>query len=242
MPEDILHTKIESQFNLQENINVWLDKVKVEHFNAETDVEEFRTQILALIEDLKLIGLDDEEAFLVASVRLNIGDDFTGDYQQENKNILQMRRSLIILGGVLVFFLFSYFIKATSKALFLAVYSISDSNGFLAVNWYERILIGWHFIFFIFLTSIFLLEERTVKFIEGIRIIPKYALFMLISAGFLELTDLCINPMIKRLIRYNPVLIDRFFYFSMFTDLSFPILICIGFIFIYYKYYCKTKI
>lgn len=54
-------------FNLQRHIAGWMVKVQSEPAVAEADAEELKSHLLDLIDDLKAAGLDEEEAFWVAS-------------------------------------------------------------------------------------------------------------------------------------------------------------------------------
>src|SRR5690606_12687403 len=123
-------------FDLDRNIANWYNNIKVVPSITESDAEELRSHLLDQIDHLKEAGLDDEEAFLIATKRLRVSDDLVEEYRQSNNHLIQMRNSLLILGGVLVFFLLYYFIEAFSKILFIAVHSFSDANEYLAFNWY----------------------------------------------------------------------------------------------------------
>ncbi len=232
----------ESFFNLQDRIDSWVHDIRIDPSITESDVEELHSHLLDLIDNLKKVGLDDEEAFWVASKRLQISEDVTNEYRKSNNALIQMRRSLIILGGVLVFFLLYYFIKATSKLLFIAIFSLSDSNASIAINWFERILVSWHFVFLLFLASIFFLENKIVKLIEKIKLKPKYTIILLLISIIFELIDISTNPIIKAEIKDNLILQGKFVHANIYFGISFPLFMCIGFIFIYYKYYQKTKV
>ena len=97
-------------FNLQRYIAGWMEKIQSEPAVTEADAEELKSLLLDLIDDLKAAGLDEEEAFWVASKRLGNSTDWSEEYRQENNPVIQMRRSLIILAGVLAYFICYYFI------------------------------------------------------------------------------------------------------------------------------------
>ncbi len=239
---DFSNTKSQSLFNLQENIDIWIDKIKVEPSITEADIEELHSHLLDLIDDLKGRGLNDKEAFLVASKRLRVSDDLADEYRQENNNVIQMRRSLIILVGVLIFFLVYYFIKAFSKAVFVSIYSFSESNGILAIEWYNRILISWYFIFLFFFVGVYFFEKKVTVFLEKVKLKPKHTILIFGLTVALGLADFYFRPLIKKLFEGEFFVIDRYIHSTGYFELSFPIVICIGFIFIYYKYYKKAKI
>lgn len=228
-------------FDLDRSIANWFNNIKVEPSITESDAEELRSHLLDQIDHLKEAGLDDEEAFLIATKRLRVSDDLVEEYRQSNNHLIQMRNSLLILGGVLVFFLLYYFIEAFSKILFIAVHSFSDANEYLAFNWYQRSIITWHFIILIFLVSIYLLENKTIKLIEKIKVKPKYSIFLLLLAIIFELVGMGAHSLVKTALKENYYLLDKFIHLNIYFGISFPILICFCFILIYYKYHKKSK-
>ena len=239
---EISDTKSEPLFNLQENINTWIEKIKTEPSITEADLEELHSHLLDIIDDLKSKGLDDEEAFMVASKRLKISDDVATEYRMENNSILQMRRSLNILGGVLVFFFIYYFIKTLSKVAFVSIYVLSNSYGTLAIYWYEGILISWYFIFLLFLVSVYFLEKKGIFLIEKMKLKPKLTILLFLLTVVFGLADLYILRIIKKVLKGDDFVMSRYAHLSNYFELSFPFVVCIGFIFIYYKYYRKTGI
>ena len=161
-----------NEFNIQEQIDHWVSKIKSEPSFTESDSEELKSHLLDSIDQLKDTGLNDEEAFWVASRRIGTTVDWEEDYSQVNNPVIQMRRSVLILAGVLVYFCLYYFIESTSKLLFIILLS-EDINGYLAVNWVSRYLIGAHFVFIILVASIYFMEKKTVSFIENVKIEAK---------------------------------------------------------------------
>ncbi len=60
----------DKDFNIQKQIDSWESKIKTDPSITESDAEELKIHLLDLIETLKDTGLDDQEAFLVASKRM----------------------------------------------------------------------------------------------------------------------------------------------------------------------------
>ena len=69
-----------NEFNLQEQIDHWLSKIKSEPSITESDSEELKSHLLDSIDKLKYSGLNDEEAFWVASRRIGTTVDWEEDY------------------------------------------------------------------------------------------------------------------------------------------------------------------
>ena len=93
-------------FNLQEHIDHWYNQIKQNPSLTEDDLIELKTHLLDLIDKLKRSDLDDEEAFWVASKRIDISSGYDEAYQDANNELIQVRRSLIVLTGVMAYFFF----------------------------------------------------------------------------------------------------------------------------------------
>jgi hypothetical protein len=229
-----------NEFNIQEQIDHWVSKIKSEPSFTESDSEELKSHLLDSMDQLKDSGLNDEEAFLVASRRIGTTVDWEEDYSQANNQVIQMRRSVLILAGVLVYFCLYFFIESTSKLLFIILLS-EDINGYLAVNWVFRYLIGTHIVIVIIVASIYFMEKKTVSFIENVKMKPKHTLLLLFITIIFGITSTCLFPVAKNLTGKDYTLRGNLLHIFLYFDYSFPLIICVSFIFLYFKYYRKTK-
>ena len=231
-----------TRFYLQEHITEWMKLIKEESVVTEADAKELKSHLLDLIDDLKTKGLDEEEAFWVASRRMGIdgGSVWRQEYKQENNSVIQMRRSLIILAGVLAYFMWYYFILSTSKLLFITLL-FKDVGGYMAADWVSRYLITFHFGFVLFFASIFFLEKKTVTYIENIKMKPKHTIVLLVFTVILAIADTCLYPVAKEMMGDNIPLHSYLYHLYKYFDYSFPLLISLGFVFVYFKYYKKVK-
>jgi hypothetical protein len=228
------------EYDIQEHINHWSEKLRSESSITESDAEELKSHLLDIIDELEGLGLKEEEAFLIASRRMGRIADWDEDYREVNNPIIQMRKSLVILAGVLVYFLIYYFIKFSSK-LFLIILLFFEKDGYIAVNWIFRYLIGAHFVFILFLVSIYFLEAKTISFIENVKMKPKHTLLLLFTTIAFGITDTCLYPIAKNLMKPDNSLKSHFIHINLYFDYSFPLIICVSFILLYFKYYRKTK-
>jgi len=154
-------------YKLQEQIDKWVDKIRSEPSFTKSDCEELKSHLLDLIDRLKEKGLDDEEAFMVAIKRIGYIKDWGDEYRITNNPVTQMRRSLIILAGVLVYFFLFYFIEFSSK-FFLFGLLVVDVEGHNAVSLVPRYLIICFFVVMLFFLSIY--EFSLKRFYAKIRI------------------------------------------------------------------------
>jgi hypothetical protein len=232
--------EMNNEFNIQKQIDHWVSKIKSEPSFTESDSEELKSHFLDSIDKLKDTGLNDEEAFWVASRRIGTTVDWKEDYSQANNQVIQMRRSVLILAGVMVYFCLYYFIEFTSRLLFIILLS-EDINGYLVVLWVSRYLIGAHIVFIILAVCIYFLEKKTVSFIENVKIRPKYTLLLLFTTIIFGITDTCLYPVAKNLIGQDNPLRSHLIHIYLYFNYSFPLIICVSFIFLYFKYYRKAK-
>jgi len=91
-------------FNFDRQLWEWTAQVKKIPEITEADSEELKCHLLDSAEGWERAGLDQEEAFWVASLRLRLSFDVVEDYHTENNRFLQMEKAVLVLAGTLVFF------------------------------------------------------------------------------------------------------------------------------------------
>jgi len=228
------------EFNLQEQINTWVTSLQTVPSLTEADSEELKYHFLDLLDELKALGLDDEEAFWVATKRMGNSFEWEAAYREVNNPIIQMRTSLIILAGVLAYFLLYYFLQFSSKLLLIAILA-SGAEGYVAIQWIFRYLAGSHILFILFTLSIYFFENRTIQLIERVKLRPKHAVYLLSTAIVLGILDTCLRPISKSMMRKVGFIESRFYDINFYFDYSFPLLICSCFVFLFFKYFRKSK-
>ncbi|MFP4366230.1 MAG: hypothetical protein ACLFQA_03960 [Bacteroidales bacterium] len=231
----------DKDFNIQKQIDSWESKIKTQPSITESDAEELKIHLLDLIETLKDTGLDDQEAFLVASKRMGKKDDWGEEYRQENIPILQIRRSAIILAGVLFYFFFHFLIEIAGKTFFVILLN-NDIGGYLALKWVSNYLIAICFLFVILLTTIYNSEKKVITFIEQVKFKPPHTILILLITIFLGIINTSLEPVAKNMMDQNYPLIGHYLEIFNYFDYTFPVILCLGFVWIYFKYYKKAKI
>ncbi len=230
----------EIEFDLQKQIHEWKYRLEANPNLTTSDSEELKSHLLDIIDDLKDKGLDDEEAYWVASKRLGNELDWEKEFKIVNNPLLQMKKSLIILAGILIYFLLYYFLKSSSKLLLIALLSLkADAND--SINWILRYFLTAHFLYFLFASSIFFMEKKTTSFIENLKLKPKTVIYLMLTTLSLGILDTCLLPVSKSLMKKGYYIDNKFYDINFYFEYSFPILICISFIIIYLRYSNKTK-
>ncbi|KAF0234064.1 MAG: hypothetical protein FD181_3732 [Prolixibacteraceae bacterium] len=208
-------------FNLDNEINQWFGEKRTNPSFTASDREELKCHLYEIIDALIEKGLDEEEAFVVAKMRLDIDSEMEKEYNEGNKPILQMRRSLLILAGVLVYFMLYYFILSTSKILIIAL-QLNDVSKTVTIEWVSRYLLTWHFLIAIFFVSLYFLESKTINFIEKLKLKPKGTIALLAIAALLAIIDTCLFPIVKNMLERNIPVLSILYQNYNYFEFSFP--------------------
>jgi hypothetical protein len=230
-----------NEITIHHQIEQWYSSIKSEPDFTDADAEELKTHLLDMMEELQDSGLDEEEAFIIAKRRLGSVDEFKAEYRQENQEVLQTRRSAIILSGVLIYFFSFHLVGSLAKLLFITLLKF-DVSGPQALSWLKRSLEFAHLIFILFFVSILLSEKRVIVFIENLKIRPKHSIIFLITTLIFGIANVSLMAIAKSVIGDDAGLRGWFLHYFIYFEYTFPFLFCIGFILIYSKYYRKAKI
>jgi hypothetical protein len=232
-----LETEENVEFDLQVQVNEWVRALPPA---KESEADELKAHLWSLIDKLKEAGLDDEEAFLVATRRMGGLSELDIMYKEPNSSILQMKKTLIILGGVLFYNLVYYFLQFSSELL-LIILLIFGIDGHIAIKCVAIYLEGFQFLFVLLAASIYFFDTKTITFIKKIKISPKHAVFLLITAVLFGIADTCLLPIARNLMKRGSPVSSQFNYIYFYFDYSFPFLICCCFVILFFKYFKKTK-
>jgi hypothetical protein len=240
----ILKSRIKKEpdtgFNLQDQLDLWFRKIRSEPSITDADAEELKCHLLDMIEELKESGLDDEEAFWVASKRMGTVADWGDEYHEANQSVVQVRRTAIILSGVLAYFLCYHFIELSSKLLYIFLFQ-SGMDAFEAAHWIKKYIISIQILVALFFFGIYFMERKILSFIETIRINPKHTIILLITAIIFAAINTSAFPVIKNLVQSDPLILSRLFHIYRNFGYSFPLIMCCVFLLIYFKYYKISK-
>ncbi|MFW6275807.1 MAG: hypothetical protein ACOC2M_04150 [bacterium] len=231
----------EKSFSLEKEISLWTDRLKADPSFTDNDIEELRSHFYDLIDSLKKKDLSDEEALLIAKKRIGENHEVKDDFAEANRPVIQMRRSLLILAGVLVYFLGYYFIFFTSKLLIIFM-RLAEVSAIITYEWLTRYMISWLFVVAAAFISIYFREEKTIRFIEKLYVKPKHTIIYFSVTVIFAITDTSLFPIVKNILDKDRIILGRLYQFYNYFNFAFPFLLGLAFIFIYYKYYKKAKI
>jgi len=228
-------------FNCNDQIDNWIKSLLQEGSFTEDDAEELKSHLYDSMDELRKAGLDEEEAFLISRKRLGRSEDWRDDFEKINRGIIQMGRSVIILSGILAYFLVYYIVLFTSKLLFLFNAYFLNTDYQIIIIWIKRYIFSVYFLFILLFASIFFFEARVLSFFERLKFRPATVLIILFMTIGFALADTMLVPFLNNLIKSDisvkDYLYDIFFYFK----LIFPFLFCVSFVILYFRYFSKTK-
>jgi hypothetical protein len=138
-----------SELAIEDRIDRWYNNIRSGSGFTDADAEELKCHLLDLMEDLQDAGLDEEEAFIIALRRLGNVDEFEAEYRQENEDVLQTRRSAIILSGVLIYFFCFHLVGSLAKLTFVSLLKL-DVPGPQIIFWLTRF---FYTIYFLLITA-----------------------------------------------------------------------------------------
>jgi hypothetical protein len=224
------------KFNLKGAVDQWSRQINAVPSFTESDSEQFKYDLLDMIDDLISRGLDEEEAFLVASRRYNRLFDLQEEFESENMPKLQLRRITQALAGVMVFFVLFFLMHSTSKLLFLA---LNEFNHRVRENMSYIYYYIWacHFIIVFLTGTIYFFGRKCMKRMEAIKIKPKhfFGLYLAIICLF-GLDYWLFDIIISDLLSFK-VIVFQFNKIIDYSRYTFPFIFILCFVLLYKKYY-----
>ncbi len=226
-------------FDLPHAVGRWCNRLTQSPSLTESDSEELKGHLLDTIDDLKAAGLDDEEAFWVASKRLGVCVSLDEDYETVNRPLIQMRKSLILLAGGFFYFVFYYFLLFSSYLLFIGLMTAGTDgdNTITIVRWY---LYGLT-VFPLVAASgyIFLLKKQRISF-SNIRIRTAHFIGLLLLTVIFATGKHLLYPVVRKIGHDHYIwgtVFDIFFYFWF----LFPLVLCLVLILLYFFCFSRSK-
>ena len=187
------------------------------------------------IQNLEKIGLDEKEIVLIGLKRKGIKLP-VGSVKREETTKASWRALLIILSGVLVYFLTYYFMHGTSRMMFSILQFWKHDPDF-SVRWTWFYVGSFHLLVVFFATSLYIRDFQLIRILRKINIKPSYTMILFISTIVFEFADRYFRGVSRIMIwESRPIYhaLERIFVVSQF---SFPLLTSICFLVLFFKYY-----
>lgn len=226
--------------NVLEQASGWADKLRVDPAFTDSDAEELKCHLIDLTEDLIESGLNKEEAFAIASLRLGDLSILKSEYQEVNTPIHQMRKAIFVMSGILAFFLLYFFMIFSMRSLVLIFDQISK-HAVQNVRYVVSIDIIYHLSVIGSALYIYFLGAKTIKKIERLRLIPRHAFILFIGLIIFSVADQWLRILIGARFEPGSYISNQLYTLFTYTGYTFPLITIICFLTLYKKYYLSTK-
>jgi len=226
---------IDISFNLNTQASIWADKLRSDPSFTFSDVEELKGHLLDISSELVEHGLSEQEAFVVASSRLGVHSSLKEEYRETNLPVIQLRKTILVLSGVLLFFLLYFFMLFSSTMMYLVLYD-QGVNMYLSAEYVKYYLIGFEMLFVLLVIYLYYRGNHVTGKIDKLSIKPLHTLWLFAGILILALSNYWLRQVIETipdphgLVRYRMMVFD-----DRFGNI-FALIIIIGFILLYKKH------
>jgi hypothetical protein len=104
-------------FDLNKNILGWKNTLKSNDSFTNENIDELEDHLIEQIENLKISGLNDEEAFWVAQKRIGSLKTFVQEYEKVNNLNIVKKKIYWMLTGIVMMLLYIFFVSSLSNGL-----------------------------------------------------------------------------------------------------------------------------
>ncbi len=223
--------------NVPEQATLWAEQFKADSTFTVSDVEELKDHLIDLTEDLIEAGLNEEEAFRIASTRLGDISILKNEFEEVNSPVIQMRKTILVLSGVLTFFLLYFFMISSTRLLVLVLHQLKEDpvwNFGLVFSYVTT----FHLFIIAFTLFFYFYGKKGVTKLERLKIKPRHTFLLFSGIIILASIDLWFRELIRafEFSNYTSHLYSLFDYLGY----TFPLVVIICFIVLYKKYYLTT--
>lgn len=223
------------------SIDRWVNQIRSIPSTTASNTEELKSHLLDIIDNLKADGLDDEEAFWIASRRMGEISLLKNDFDEVNMPIIQMRKIILGLSGILAYFLLYYVMQLFTRMLIIKLCYI-NSDPVKIISYVIYFLVGYHFIFILSTVHLYFFCKKTVTGIEILKIKPVHTCWLFVVIICLAFTNLHFNNIIFETFNEHLLYITHYRETLDYLSYSFPLTMIICFVALYRKYYLYTVV
>ncbi len=216
--------------------SAWAEQLKTNPSFTNSDVEELKSHLIDLAEELCVKGLNQEEAFMVASSRLNMDSTLKEEFEAVNLPIIQLRKIILVLSGILLFFLLYFFTVSSTRLLVLVLHGFMD-DPYLLIWQIIMYVIDYQFSFIFFAIFFYFSDEKMIKGIEMLKIKPRHTYLLFSAILILAIADQCFRQLINEVFKMGSYTTGQLHAIFDYLTYSYPFIIVICFVVFFNKYY-----
>lgn len=222
----------------EDRIEQWYNQIRDVDSMTEYDACLLKELLLDTIDELKGSGLNDEEAFEVAVIRL--GKDFKKEYTRVNSDTLLIRNVLFVFSGIMIYFLLYYSMIICCRLMYYNLHEVIDDPEQL-LRYTRNFLISFHVFIALTMIVIFNWGKIFLKKIKNLNIRPLYVFLLTALIFGLAFTDFELQYLVKVEVPRKYLVDARYLFILRDAGYSFPLVVSICFISLLIKNKLSSK-
>ncbi len=224
-----------NKLKFEDLLEAWEEKLNQSYAFSPSDIQELKSHLLDQTDELIEKGLSKKKAFLIATKMVGQPAILRDEYEQANQAYIQTQKTLMVTAGAIVYYCFNYFALFIAKLIVIIGKKINVENADLLLL--NKIVLGFPLLIMcVFFISLFINDNYILKAINEIQIRPKQAVIIVILTFFFVVGDRCTLPFLNGSLT-DQYWKNQFFEVYVYFEYSFLILVLIGFILIFLKYF-----
>jgi hypothetical protein len=230
------------QFDLKLAVDNWLRENCKEDVYTPADIIELEDQIYCSIDELQEgNGLKTEEAFVLATYRVGDRETLESQRAQANEDNLQLKKVVLLFGGVLVYFILYHLVICLSQLYYISLDYLNNDPVEMNIYRVKNFVLSSYFVVAAGITSLFFMHSWVVLFLRNFKFTPPQIILGFIALLFLFFAGRHMTFEMSNLIKserdlgYFVVVFKRF-------KVVFPVLFSFGFVVLYFRYRDKFNI
>lgn len=227
-----------NKFDLTEMQIAWEKDLKSSSVFTRSDIDELKSHLIDIYEDMLEKGLKEEEAFFIAVKRLGKPFNWEEEFSQTNNPATQTRKTLLLIAGIILYYC-SYYLS-----LIIAKLAVIGGN-LLNIETIELIRINKLVICILLLTvlliicCLFIKERFLINLLEKIQFRPRHAVYMAVLTLIFAIIERCLTPVLKHSITVSYLRIELSNTY-MYFEYIYVILLIFGFVVLFIRHFRQT--
>jgi hypothetical protein len=220
---------------LDDLANAWAKQLETNSSFTNSDIEELKSHFIELVGELLLRGLNEDEAYVIASARLGDPTILKSEFEEVNASIFQLRKTILLLSGVLVFML-SYFLMLFVSRLLVLILNWTTVTLNEKIHFVLLFVIVHHLIFLIFSIYFYFSGQKVLKRFGALKIKPHHTLGLFFAIIILASLDKWFRLIINDSIEFGGYVYKYLFTLFDYSGYTFPVIMIVCFIIFLKRY------
>ena len=205
-------------------IDQWYNQIRSVNSLTEADCYDLKEHLLDIMDELTASGLNEDDAFDVATVRLGKNTELEEEFAWVNSDNILIRKVVLVFSGIMFFFLIYFFMMVSSRTIFFSCHKIIKNP--VQFYWYIlTYIVAWHILIVILTTLIYFRGHKFYSYIKTLNIKPSFILLLTVFVFILAVLDLEIHQIIRHHVPLRYLKFSNYFNTFGYSGYSFPFLL-----------------